>query len=206
MRYWRKNIESRTTFRRKASVSHRRMVQIKGEILRQDAIVKNIVQQALIPRAKKDHMMRDTRPSALDPQMQNEKRWRPAFTPQRSGCALAAFVAGQQVIIAMHQIAVGCRHVAIHAPARLGAHTNNLVTARFDLLDRIIQPDLPAQTFKMRHHGRDQPVGSAFGKPDPAFFFNRVDQRINCTGVHRVSADQQSMEGQCLAQFFVFHI
>ena len=98
----------------------------------------------------------------------------------------------------MHQIAVRCRHVAIHAPARFCAHACDLVSACLNLFDSIVQADSTAKPFEMRHHSRDEAVGSALSKPDAAFFFDGVNERINCAGVHRVAADQQGMERQCL--------
>ena len=94
----------------------------------------------------------------------------------------------------MHQIAVRCRHIAIHAPARFCAHACDFVAACLNLFDSIVQADSAAKPFKMRHHSRYEAVGSALSKPHAAFLFDGVDERINCAGAHRVAADQQGME------------
>ena len=58
----------------------------------------------------------------------------------------------------------------------------------------------------MRDHRGNETVGAAFGKPHTALFFDSVDERVDRTGTHRVTADQQRMKRQSLAQLFVFHI
>ena len=126
--------------------------------------------------------------------MQHEQRRRPAFTLQRLCRTLAAFVAGQQILVSVHEIAVRGGHVAVHPPARFGPDPDDLVTARFDFGNRIAEPNSAAQPLKVRDHRRNQPVGAALGKPHAAFFFDGVDQRINGAGTHRIAADKQGVK------------
>ena len=51
----------------------------------------------------------------------------------------------------------------------------------------------------MRYHGIDEAVCAALGKPYAAFFFDGVDERINCAGAHRIAANEQGVKRQRFA-------
>ena len=91
------------------------------------------------------------------------------------------------------------------APAALGDHAGHLVAHRLDLGHRIVHAHRAADPLEMRDHARDQLVGAALGEPDAAVLFQLVDQRVDRAGLHRVAADEQGVEAQCLAQFLVLH-
>ena len=187
-----------------------RVVQIDGEILRQHAVGIDIVQQAFVARAEQDHMVRDARPGAFQPEMHDEQARAERLAAQRFRVGLAALAGAQQVAIGMHDVGIAGDRVEILAPAALRLdRLGPFRAARFldmDLHHRVAQADGAAQPLEMANHAGDQAVGAAARPPHAAILLQLVNQRVDGAGLHRIAADQQGVEAQRLAQLLALHV
>ena len=198
-------VEGGAALRRHRRIGDGGVVQIDREILRQHAVIVDVLQQPVIARAEQDHVVRNARPAAFDAEMHDEQRRRIFLLRQLLGRLLPARGLAQQILVAVHDVRIARHRIGIAMPAALGGHARRAVAHRLDMLDRIAQPHGAADPLEMRGHPGDQPVGAAHREPDAAVFLQLVDQRIDGAGGHGIAADEQRMEAQRLAQLLVLH-
>ena len=134
--------------------------------------------------------------------MDQERAGAEPLLRQRAGLVLAALAPREQVAIGMHHVRVAGDRAEPLAPAAGGLDFAGDRADRVDPHHRIVQADGAAQPLEQPDHRRDQAVGAAARPPDPAAPLQRVDQRVNRAGGHRIAADQQGMEAERLAQLF----
>ncbi len=206
MRHRREHVEGRMPLGRERRIGHGRVVEIEREILGQHAVIVNIGHQPLIARPEQDHVVRNPRPIALDPEMHDEQRRRIAFAHQCLAGALRTARGFQQIAIDVHHVAIARDHVGILVPSARGRHAGRAVAHRCDVDHRVVQPQHAAEALELRDHAGNQPVGPAHREPHAAVFLQLVDQRVDRACGHRVAADQQRMERQRLAQMLVLHV
>lgn len=105
----------------------------------------------------------------------------------------------------MHHIGIaGCRidHDAVPSGYR---HTGNDTVAYLDLFfDRAVKPDFTTKVLEQPHQRRDERAGTTTWKHSPATL-QRMDQRVDGWHVKRITADQQRLEAEGLAQMRVAH-
>ena len=199
-------VESAHAFGRHRRVGDGRMVQVDRKVLWQHAMIVDVVEQAFVAWAEQDHVVRDARPAALDAEMHHEQGGAEALARQAARIIRAALGAGQQVLVAVHDVGIAGDGIEPFAPARMRFDLGRLLAQRVHMDHRVVQPHRAAKPFEMAHHARDQPVGSATRPPHAAIDFQLVDQRVDAAGLHRIAADQQRVEAQRLAQFLVLDI
>src|SRR3546814_5582409 len=89
MRNGGERVKGGMTRRRHAGIGDARMVEVERKIVRDDAVPVDVVEQRLVARAEQDAVMRDGGIVALPPEMDDEKRRRPALA-RETLCHLCA--------------------------------------------------------------------------------------------------------------------
>ena len=197
-------VERAHPFGRHGRIGHAGVVEIDREIGRQHAAAIDIVKQPLIARAEQDHVVRNAGPGALQAKMHHEQAWRKALARQALGVILAPLGLAEKVLVAVHDVGIAGDRVEPLLEARFRLHLGRAGAERVDALHRIVEPDGAAQSFEMRYHRGDQPIGAALGPPYAAILFQLVDQGVDRAGLHRIAADQQRVEAERFAQLLVF--
>ena len=147
--------------------------------------------------------MRDVGEGPFEPEMEHEQRRRKALALERLDLSRAARVALDQAVAVRRRRRWWRprrpRRASRSGPDRLGDAACDLDR---DRPDRRGGASPPSRSNK-RDHAGDQPVGAALGEPHAAVALELVDQRVDRASGHRIAADEQGVEAQCLAQLFV---
>src|SRR5829696_7524713 len=211
MRHRGENVQRLATWGRQRGVGQRRHVQVEREVVAQILPGEDIHQQPLVARAEDDVVMGQGRAIAaavlsVRSEVDDNERHRIA-----QPCQFAVGVAGPRRWWQEPGVCSGYIRVAdddIGSYLLTVAETDAGYPALVDqnLPDFGVEPQGASQLAQEASHGLDNGPRAAQGVPDAPLALQIVDQGVDARRLERVSAHQQGVEREDLAQALMLHV
>ena len=181
------------------------IVQIEREIGRQLRPVEDFADQLAVAGAEADGVVLDVGAVRLQAEIDDEERHREFLALQAFRRRGAAFRAGQELVIGVHDVGIGGDEVGGKAPSVLQDNGRGAAVRELDLCRLRRQMHRAAEILKQPHHAGHERAGAAAREPDAPLPLQRMDQRIDRRRREGIAADEQRMEGKGLPKLPVLN-
>ena len=198
------NIKRIATRRRHGRFGGCRAMQVEAEILRQMVVFEYVGQQRFIARAQQHHVMRHVFKTFVGAKVPNKKAHGILTLRDLGVGPHLAVLWVDQILIGPGRVGIANDDVSRNSFAGGQRDTTDPPLVDFDAANFCAGAQTAAHAFDHIHQAVDQSPGTAHGPVHAKASLQRIDEGINAGHGKRITANQQGLQAQGLAQLGVF--